>query len=128
MNALAILTDAHDHGVKVTVEGDKIILEGDITPEMVATFKANKPAIMKVLAAVPATEETTAAPATMAMDDSMNDALGVVCDDCGRPTVAAIVTDYGARYCRECIFPDATHSKTTKAPVVTADTQTELVQ
>ncbi len=85
------------------------------------------------LVTVPAPEETnveatTAAPATMAMDDPMNDARGVLCDDCGRPTVIAMVTDYGARYCRECVFPDATHSKTTKAPVVPTDTQGELVQ
>jgi hypothetical protein len=128
MNALAILTDARDHGVKVTVEGDKLILEGDITPKMVATFKANKPAILKVLAAATGSEKTTAETTHMACEDPMGEALGVLCDDCGRPTVIAVVTDCGARYCRECVFPDTTHSKTTKAPVVPADTQGELVQ
>jgi hypothetical protein len=33
------------------------------------------------------------------------------CDDCGRPTVVAIVTDYGCRYCRECVFPTAATTK-----------------
>jgi len=51
------------------------------------------------------------APATMAMDDPMNDARGALCDDCGRPAVIAIVTDYGSRYCRECVYPSATTTK-----------------
>ena len=102
MTALAILTEARDQGIKVTVDGDKLILEGDITPEMVATFKANKPAIMKVLAAVPIAEKNpTAAP----VPEAANVGMGVLCDDCGRPTRFALVTDYGARYCRECVFP-----------------------
>ena len=101
MNALAILTDARDHGVKVTVDGDRLILEGDgLTDEMVASFKANKPAILKLLAAVLEPEATAATSTPMAFDDPTNDARGVLCDDCGRPTVIAIVTDYGFRYCR----------------------------
>jgi ribosomal protein S14 len=28
---------------------------------------------------------------------------GLACDDCGRVTSVAIVTDYGARYCRRCL-------------------------
>jgi hypothetical protein len=116
MNALAILTDARDHGVKVTVDGDKLILEGDITPEMVASFKANKPEILKLLTTVPATVEATDVPNTMAMDGPMNAALGVICDDCGRPTPVALVTSYGGRFCRECVFPAAT--TTSKAPTV----------
>ncbi len=128
MNALAILTDARDHGVKVTVDGDKLILEGDITPEMVASFKANKPAILRLLAAVSDTEKPAATSTTMAFDDPMNDALGVLCDDCGRLTVVALVTSYGGRFCRACVFPDATHSKPTKVSKVPADAQGEMVQ
>jgi hypothetical protein len=105
MNALAILTDARDHGVQVTVDGDKLILEGDITPEMVATFTANKPEILRLLMAVSAADETRAVPTTMSSGDPKNGALGAHCDDCGRPTRIALVTDYGGRYCRECVFP-----------------------
>jgi hypothetical protein len=111
MNALAVLTDARDHGVKVTVDGDKLILEGDITPEMVATFTANKPEILQLLMAVSATDETGAVPTTMSSDDPMNGALGALCGDCGRPTRIALVTSYGARYCRECVFPNGTAPK-----------------
>jgi hypothetical protein len=111
MNALAILTAARDAGVKVTVDGTKIILEGDgLTDELVASFKANKPAILKLLESVPVVEEPTAEP-TMAMDDPMNDARSMLCDDCGRPTVIALVTDYGCRYCRECVFPTVATTK-----------------
>jgi hypothetical protein len=54
MNALALLTDARDHGVKVTVDGDRLILEGDgLTDEMVARFKASKPEILRLLISVP---------------------------------------------------------------------------
>ena len=56
------------------------------------------------LVTVPAPKETNVK-TTMAFDDPMNNARGVLCDDCGRPTVIALVTDYGARYCRECVFP-----------------------
>jgi hypothetical protein len=111
MNALAILTDARDHGVQVTVDGDKLILEGDITPEMVATFTANKPEILRLLMAVSAADDTQAAPTTMSSDNPMNGALGAPCDDCGRPTRIALVTSYGARYCRECVFPSETAPK-----------------
>ena len=82
---------------------------------MVATFKANKAAILKVLRAVPALAPV-AVPAVMAQparrtsatSDIMDQALGVVCDDCGRPTAVALVTSYGGRYCRECVFPSET--------------------
>jgi hypothetical protein len=37
--------------------------------------------------------------------------MGMLCDDCGRPTVVALVTDYGSRYCRECVFPTAATTK-----------------
>ncbi|MGO9291334.1 MAG: hypothetical protein ACLP66_10340 [Polyangia bacterium] len=115
MNARAILTDARDRGIKVTVDGDKLVLEGDITPELVASFKANKPEILKLLAAVPASGPV-AVPVIMAQParsasatpDIMDQALGVVCDDCGRECTVTLVTDYGARYCRECVFPSAT--------------------
>ena len=107
MTALAVLTDARDRGVKVTVEGDKIILEGEITPDIVATFKAHKSEILKLLAAVPAAtpDESPLVPGADTRPDIISEALGMLCDDCGRPTVIAIVTDYGARYCRECVFP-----------------------
>jgi len=48
---------------------------------------------------------TSDVPATMSMDDPMNDAPGVRCDDCGRECTVTLVTDYGARYCRRCVFP-----------------------
>jgi hypothetical protein len=111
MNALAILTDARDHGIQVTVDGDKLILEGDITPEMVATFTANKPEILRLLMAVSAADESRAIHPTMASEDPMNRALGAPCDDCGRPTSIALVTDYGSRYCRDCVFPSETAPK-----------------
>ena len=34
--------------------------------------------------------------------DGPTNATGLACDDCGRATPIAIVTDYGARYCRRC--------------------------
>ena len=114
MNALAILTDARDHGVQVTVDGDKLILEGDITPEMVATFTANKPEILRLLMAVSAADETRAVPTTMSSDNPLNSALGGLCDDCGRPTRIALVMSYGSRYCRECVFPRETMPKAQK--------------
>ena len=33
---------------------------------------------------------------------------GVRCDDCGRKCTVTLVTDYGARYCRRCVFPAKT--------------------
>jgi hypothetical protein len=30
---------------------------------------------------------------------------GMVCDDCGQECTVTLVTDYGARYCRRCVFP-----------------------
>ena len=54
MNALALLTEAREAGVKVTVDGTRIVLEGDgLTNEMVASFKANKPEILRLLTSVP---------------------------------------------------------------------------
>lgn len=49
------------------------------------------------------------APETPGSHDYVTDtAMRVLCDDCGRPTVIALVTDYGARYCRACVFPTET--------------------
>ena len=30
---------------------------------------------------------------------------GVICDDCGQECTVTLVTDYGRRYCRRCVFP-----------------------
>jgi len=30
---------------------------------------------------------------------------GVRCDDCGQECAVTLVTDYGRRYCRRCVFP-----------------------
>jgi hypothetical protein len=104
MNALAILTNARNHGVKVTVDGDQLVLEGDITPEMVASFKANKPEILKLLTP----DVAPKIPSSGTRPGIMSEALGLICDDCGRPTAVALVTDYGSRYCRECVFSSET--------------------
>lgn len=35
----------------------------------------------------------------------------MACDDCGTVTPVLILTDYGCRYCRRCIRPDAIADK-----------------
>jgi hypothetical protein len=92
------------------------------------TDKSTQGATEAALTSVPATvEATTATSITMAFDDPMGEALWPTCDDCGRPTVIALVTDYGARYCRECVFPSATTTPKPQAVPVQSDTQGELV-
>lgn len=45
-------------------------------------------------------------PAAKPAPETTSPGMGLVCHDCGRSTVVALVTDYGARYCRDCItFP-----------------------
>ena len=118
MNALALLTEAREAGVKVTVDGTRIVLEGDgLTNEMVASFKANKPEILRLLTSVPSgsqigsgtgtTQGTPTDAPVPGAGTTADDALGLLCGDCGRRTVVALVTSYGCRYCRECVFPTA---------------------
>jgi hypothetical protein len=62
-------------------------------------------------ASVAATEETAAETAPEIADSTTTSGMGLVCDDCGRPTRIALVTSYGSRYCRECVFPNGTAPK-----------------
>ena len=110
MSALALLTAARDAGVKVTVEGANLVLEGDaLTDDMVASFKAAKPEVLRLLAVVP-----EAMPATEPGHDPVDcnpPMEASVCDDCGKPATVLIVTDYGSRYCRACLRPSPLNSK-----------------
>jgi hypothetical protein len=136
MNALALLTEARDAGVKVTVDGTKIVLEGDgLTDAMVASFREAKPEILKVLTSVPSgsqigsgtgtTQDTPTDAPVPSAGTTAADALGLLCDDCHRPTAVALVTSYGGRFCRACVFPSA--AKAHKAPAV-QDAQEELTR
>ncbi len=122
-NALAILTEARELGISVTVDGTKIVLEGEaLTEDFVARFRPLKPEVLRLLTSCPVTEKPTATPVPEATALGM----GLLCDDCGRPTVVALVTSYGGRYCRACVFPDA--AKVDKAPVAKVDKQEELLR
>lgn len=35
----------------------------------------------------------------------------IACDDCGRLAHVLVLTDYGCRYCRTCLRPDAIADK-----------------
>lgn len=50
MDAVALLAAARKAGVKVTVNGAQLVLEGDaLTPDLVASFKAVKPELIALL-------------------------------------------------------------------------------
>jgi hypothetical protein len=108
MNALALLTEARDAGVKVTVEGTKIVLEGDgLTDKLVAGFKANKPKILKALTAVSTWSSDDVGPRLSiagSKPDVVRQSVGSLCDDCGHTTAIALVSNDGSRYCRACVF------------------------
>lgn len=106
MNALALLTEAFEAGIKVTVvDGTKLALEGDaLTEEMVASFKAAKPEVLRLLAAV--TEVSPLPDTNSAPSNEFETTKAPVCDDCGAHAIVLLVTDYGRRYCRACLRPE----------------------
>jgi hypothetical protein len=104
MNALALLTEAFEAGIRVTVDGARLVLEGEaLTEGIVASFKEAKPEILQLMRAVP---DGPPAPEPDHMPtEHIPPAEAPACDDCGKRATALIVTDYGCRYCRDCLRP-----------------------
>jgi hypothetical protein len=109
MNALALLTEAFEAGIKISAEGTRLVLEGEaLTDAMVASFKAAKPEVLALLTAVP--EGLPTIETSHSRGDSPRPESNV-CDDCGRAAVVMVCTDYGAKFCRSCLRPEPTNTK-----------------
>lgn len=52
----------------------------------------------------------------------------LACDDCGRVTPVLILTDYGCRYCRNCIRPDAPAAKPGKKSAKASKKSAPLIE
>jgi hypothetical protein len=99
VTAAIILTLCASRGVRLVADGARIVLKGpqaarDELRPLIAAHKLELLAVLRSPATATDTTSTTTA-----------EPCGVICDDCGRPTRIALVTSYGARYCRECVFP-----------------------
>jgi hypothetical protein len=126
VNALALLTQARELGITMRVEGSKLILEGDaLGDELIASFKAAKPEVIRLLTSVP--EATTT---EKTMDSTIGAAMGSLCDGCQRVTAVALVTDYNGRFCRACLdLPETTMatSRPELEPYVPAEVELEPI-